>query len=226
MNDYEAAVRAATRLYMADNSLSQAQMRARVPATLNQGNLSWWLSGKRHSPHITRTLAAFLPAPYTPAPPPARTTPTIAAEDRRIIVTPTAPTAPMAPAGAVGDVVGVVERALARVVLPVDRRDRGGYVYVLSGATAGTLKVGRALDVAERVRTFRCADPSIRVLFTVHCSDYVRAERVAHALLDATDVRRVTTVGAGIEWFRVDRLHAMAAVMCATATVEALPLAE
>lgn len=106
--------------------------------------------------------------------------------------------------------------------LPETRRDRPGFLYVMvSPLNNGKMahKVGRALNVDNRLQSFRTGNPDIAIVLTRFTKDYVRAERYAHELIDR---HRLKSVGAGCEFFRCNSTEACMAVIQACTAVDML----
>jgi hypothetical protein len=221
-------LRVAARQHMLANNLRQVDVLHQCPG-LNQGNFSGWLAGKYHSPLTSRVIREWLPLDARPpaepetgdAPEPPADPDPGGAKEAADTPEPPATDRARAVVDAVQAVAALMRGPESSIPVPLTRRDRAGYIYVMRGGVAGRLKVGRAYSPQERAQSLRTADPDIELVGCMQASDYVRAERLAHALLDHWRMRRE---GAGLEWFQCSVCEAMAAVLHACAIVNGLAM--
>lgn len=82
--------------------------------------------------------------------------------------------------------------------------DQPGYLYGVKHPTfRGFTKIGKALSPKRRLANYQTGDPLRRyeMAFAIRVTDYHRAERAAHRILDGFRVRET-------EWFRINYIEA------------------
>jgi len=58
------------------------------------------------------------------------------------------------------------------------------FVYAFENKE-GSIKIGRTLDISQRLKTLQTADPSITIIGTLQVKNYIKAERSLHSIFAA-----------------------------------------
>lgn len=106
---------------------------------------------------------------------------------------------------------------------PKERKDREGIIYIMQIPGEKKVKIGRTIDIKQRLRHAKTFSPEIEVIHQFLTKDYVKAENFIHELLSKW---RDKKKDAGNEWFTCEFEKAILACVKAITLIDSLPLME